>query len=63
MTNTANYVLYLKCTILGGDLVSTWVAKPEVHAENEISRKTDSININANDANFAEANLDEAIAA
>jgi hypothetical protein len=48
----------------GGDLASTWVAKPEVHAENENSRKKDSININANDANFVgEANLDEAIAA
>jgi hypothetical protein len=23
----------------GGDLASTWVAKPEVHAENENSRK------------------------
>lgn len=26
----------------GGDLVSTWVTKPEVHAENENSRKKDS---------------------
>lgn len=43
----------------GGDLASTRVAKPEVHAENEISRKSDSININANDENFA----GEAIAA
>lgn len=43
----------------GGDLASTWVAKPEVHAENEISRKSGSININANDENFA----GEAIAA
>jgi hypothetical protein len=35
-----------------------------VHAENENSRKKDSININANDENFVgEANLDEAIAA
>jgi hypothetical protein len=45
--------------IKGGDLVSTWVAKLEVHAENETSRKSDSININANDENFA----DDAIAA
>lgn len=49
---------------LGGDLASTWVAKPEVHAENENSRKSGSLNINANDENFVgEANLDEAIAA
>ncbi len=37
----------------GGDLASTWVAKPEVHAENENSRKSDSLNINANEENFA----------
>ena len=43
-------------------MVSTWVAKPEVHAENENSRKSDSLNINANDANFAD-NVDGAIAA
>ena len=43
----------------GGDLASTWVAKLEVHAENENSRKKDSQNINANDENFA----GEAIAA
>lgn len=52
-------MLYLKSTEIGGDLASTWVAKPEVHAENENSRKSDSININANDENFA----GEAIAA
>ena len=33
--------LWYTC-IYGGDLASTWVAKPEVHAENENSRKTDS---------------------
>ena len=43
----------------GGDLASTWVAKPEVHAENENSRKKAQLNINANDENFA----GEAIAA
>lgn len=48
------YVLgYKACNVLqicyneevsyGGDLASTRVAKPEVHAENEISRKTDSL--------------------
>ncbi len=42
---------YTKCR--GGDLASTWVAKPEVHAEKEISRKSDSLNINANAENFA----------
>ena len=43
----------------GGDLASTWVAKPEVHAENEKSRKTTQLNINAkNDPIF-----DQAIAA
>ena len=36
----------------GADMASTWVAKPEVHAENENSRKTDSLNINANEENF-----------
>ncbi len=47
-------------SVHGGDLASTRVAKPEVHAENEISRKTDSLNTNAkNDAYFG----DEAIAA
>jgi hypothetical protein len=40
-------------------LASTWIAKPDVHAENEISRETDSLNINANEDNFA----GEAIAA
>jgi len=44
---------------MGGDLASTWVAKPEVHAENENSRKTTQLNTNANDENFA----GEAIAA
>jgi hypothetical protein len=40
----------------GGDLASTWVAKPEVHAENELSRKSDSLNITANEK-FEEAQL------
>ena len=52
------YVI-LKVYQIGGDLASTWVAKPEVHAENENSRKSDSLNINANEDNFA----GEAIAA
>jgi hypothetical protein len=47
----------------GGDLASTWVAKPEVHAENENSRKSGSININANDAKFDDVSFDGAIAA
>lgn len=36
----------------GGDPASTWVAKPDVHAENEISRKKASQNINANNDRF-----------
>jgi hypothetical protein len=39
--------------VQGGDLASTWVAKPDVHAEKENSRKSVSLNINANDENFA----------
>lgn len=27
-------------TFLGGDLASTWVAKPQVHAEHSTARKT-----------------------
>ena len=38
----------------GGDMVSTWVAKPEVHAENENSRKKTQININANNDIYGE---------
>ncbi len=53
MLLTVYFMLYLKCTVLGGDLASTWVAKPEVHAEHENARKSDSKNINANDENFA----------
>jgi hypothetical protein len=26
--------------LLGGDLASTWVAKPQVHAEHSTARKT-----------------------
>ena len=49
---------------IGGDLASTWVAKPEVHAENEISRTTVSKNINANDATYGDFDqADLAIAA
>ena len=39
----------------GGDLASTWVAKPEVHAENENSRKKTQLNINANDEKYGVA--------
>jgi hypothetical protein len=39
--------------IEGGDLASTWVAKLEVHAEHENTRKKTRLNINANDENFA----------
>ncbi|CDZ76342.1 hypothetical protein BN59_00609 [Legionella massiliensis] len=31
-------MLYYKCKQKGGDLASTWVAKPDVHAEIETSR-------------------------
>lgn len=38
---------------LGGDMVSTWVAKPEVHAEVRVPRKTVRNPIVANDDNYA----------
>jgi len=47
----------------GGDLVSTRVAKPDVHAEIETSRKSDSLNTNANNANFDDVSFEGAIAA
>jgi len=37
----------------GGDLDSTWVAKPEVHAEPQTTRKTDCKTLVANDDNYA----------
>ncbi len=38
----------------GGDLASTWVTKPKVHAEySSSSRKKDWKNIVANDNNYA----------
>ena len=37
----------------GGDLDSTWVMKPEVHAELQITRKTDCKTLVANDDNYA----------
>jgi hypothetical protein len=37
----------------GGDLASTWVAKPEVHAEVRVPRKTVRKCIVANDDNYA----------
>ena len=37
----------------GGDLDSTWVAKPEVHAELQTTRKTDCKTLVANDDNYA----------
>ena len=37
----------------GGDLDSTWVMKPEVHAELQITRKTDCKLLVANDDNYA----------
>ena len=37
----------------GGDLASTWVMKPEVHAELQITRKTDCKLLVANDDNYA----------
>src|SRR3569623_216631 len=40
-------------TTTGGDKVSTWVAKPEVHAEVQFPRKTDCKLIVANDDNYA----------
>lgn len=33
------FYVIIKVYRMGGDLASTWVAKPEVHAEKEISRK------------------------
>ena len=45
--------LILSELILGGDLVSTWVAKPEVHAEVRVPRKTVRNSIVANDDNYA----------
>ena len=38
---------------LGGDLDSTRVAKPKVHAELQITRKTDCKLLVANDDNYA----------
>jgi hypothetical protein len=38
---------------LGGDLDSTGVAKPEVHAELQTTRKTDCKTLVANDDNYA----------
>jgi len=52
----------LRCGILaplqkkssnGGDLASTWVAKPKVHAEVQCPRKTHCKTIVANDDNYA----------
>jgi hypothetical protein len=37
----------------GGDLASTWVVKLEVHAELQITRKTDCKLLVANDDNYA----------
>ena len=37
----------------GGALDSTWVMKPEVHAELQITRKTDCKLLVANDDNYA----------
>lgn len=37
----------------GGDLDSTWVVKLEVHAELQITRKTDCKLLVANDDNYA----------
>ena len=38
---------------LGGDMASTWVAKPEVHAEVQVPRKTVCKLLVANDDNYA----------
>jgi len=38
---------------LGGDLASTWVVKPEVHAELQSTRKTVCKLLVANDDNYA----------
>jgi hypothetical protein len=46
------YTVYEK-DIFGGDLASTWVAKPEVHAEVQSPRKTLCKLIVANDDNYA----------
>jgi hypothetical protein len=40
-------------TIFGGDLASTRVMKPEVHAELQTTRKTDCKTLVANDDNYA----------
>jgi hypothetical protein len=38
---------------LGGDMASTWIAKPKVHAEVRIPRKTVRKLIVANEDNYA----------
>ncbi len=53
LRNLLSSTLSMKRTSLGGDLASTWVAKPEVHAEVQSPRKTLCKLIVANDDNYA----------
>ena len=49
---------------MGGDLVSTWVAKPEGHAEDVATLVNNAAkHINANNANFDEVAFEGAVAA
>ena len=50
---SAGVIKYFFGRSLGGDLASTRVAKPEVHAELQITRKTDCKLLVANDDNYA----------
>ena len=52
LVSLANWV-YISIVTLGGDMVSTWVAKPEVHAEVRVPRKTVRKQLVANDDNYA----------